>query len=109
MARGIFNKLKKLIQVVGKGVNWMNDKVVKPIMPIINVILQSLSPTGSMVAKGIRTGSSAMDALWGPNKHYGKQQFKYDFKTFRLDDFLSKKVPIDIISNRIKLLGDELQ
>ncbi|KAA6359296.1 MAG: hypothetical protein EZS28_045177, partial [Streblomastix strix] len=36
---GIFNKLKKLVQVVGKGISWMNDKVVKPIMPITNALL----------------------------------------------------------------------
>ncbi|KAA6356617.1 MAG: hypothetical protein EZS28_047856, partial [Streblomastix strix] len=59
MAAGIFNKLKKLISVVGKGVTWMNDKVVKPIMPITNALLSSLGPAGSMVAKGISAGSSA--------------------------------------------------
>ncbi|KAA6359594.1 MAG: hypothetical protein EZS28_044879 [Streblomastix strix] len=105
---GIFNKLKKLISVVGKGVSWMNDKVVKPIMPITNALLSSLGPAGSMVAKGISAGSSAVDALFGPNKQQGKQQFRQDFKTFRQDDYLRKNVPIDIISKRIQLLGDEL-
>ncbi|KAA6381743.1 MAG: hypothetical protein EZS28_022731 [Streblomastix strix] len=62
---------KKLISVVGKGVSSMNDKVVKPIMPITNALLQSLGPTGSMVAKGISVGSSAVDALFGPNKQQG--------------------------------------
>ncbi|KAA6370974.1 MAG: hypothetical protein EZS28_033498 [Streblomastix strix] len=106
---GIFNKLKKIISVVGKGVSWMNDKVVKPIMPITNALLSSLGPAGSMVAKGISVGSSAVDALFGPNKQQGKQQFRQDFKTFRQDDYLRKKVPIDIISKRIQLLGDEFQ
>ncbi|KAA6384981.1 MAG: hypothetical protein EZS28_019493 [Streblomastix strix] len=109
MAAGILNKLKKLISVVGKGVSWMNDKVVKPIMPITNALLQSLGPAGSMVAKGISVGSSAVDALFGPNKQQGKQQFRQDFKTFRQDDYLRKKVPIDIISKRIQLLGDEFK
>ncbi|KAA6387920.1 MAG: hypothetical protein EZS28_016557 [Streblomastix strix] len=109
MAAGIFNKLKKLISKVGKGVSWMNNKIVKPIMPITNALLQSLGPAGSMVAKGISVGSSAVDAIWGPNKQQSKQQFRQDFKTFRQDDFLRKKVPIDIISKRIQLLGDEFQ
>ncbi|KAA6400548.1 MAG: hypothetical protein EZS28_003927 [Streblomastix strix] len=109
MAPGIFSKLKKLVSFVGKGVSWMNDKVVKPIMPITNALLQSLEPAGSMVAKGISAGSSAVDALFGPNKQQSKQQFRQEFKTFRQDDFLRKKVPIDIISNRIKHLGDKLQ
>ncbi|KAA6315544.1 MAG: hypothetical protein EZS28_055403 [Streblomastix strix] len=109
MAAGIFNKLKKRISVVDKGVSWMNDKVVKPIMPITNALLQSMGPAGSMVAKDISVGSSAVDALFGPNKQQGKQQFRQDFKTFRQDDYLRKKVPIDIISKRIQLLGDDLQ
>ncbi|KAA6377799.1 MAG: hypothetical protein EZS28_026676 [Streblomastix strix] len=108
MAAGIFNKFKKLVYVVGKGISWLNDKVVKPIMPITNALLQSLRPAVSMVAKGISVGSSAVDALFGPNKQQSKQQFRQDFKTFRQNDYLRKKIPIDIISNRIKLLGDEL-
>ncbi|KAA6360738.1 MAG: hypothetical protein EZS28_043736 [Streblomastix strix] len=106
---GIFNKLKKLVSVVGKGISWMNDKVVKPIMLLSNALLSSLGPAGSMVAKGISVGSSAVEALFGPNKQQSKQQFRQDFKTFRQDDYLRKKVPIDIISKRIQLLGDELQ
>ncbi|KAA6372848.1 MAG: hypothetical protein EZS28_031626, partial [Streblomastix strix] len=106
---GIFNKLKKLVSVVGKGVSWMNDKVVKPIMPITNALLQSLEPAGSTVAKGISAGSSAVDALFGPYKQQSKQQFRQDFKTFRQDDFLRQKVPIDVISKRIQLLGNEFQ
>ncbi|KAA6380505.1 MAG: hypothetical protein EZS28_023968 [Streblomastix strix] len=105
----IFSKLKKLVSVVGKGVSWMNDKIVKPIKPIINTLLSSLGPAGSMVAKGISVGSSAVDALFGPNKQQSKQQFRQDFKTLGQDDYLRRKVPIDIISNRIKLIGDELQ
>ncbi|KAA6372643.1 MAG: hypothetical protein EZS28_031829 [Streblomastix strix] len=109
-AGGYINcKLKKLVQVVGKGVSWMNDKIVKPIMPITNALLQSLGPAGNMVAKGIRVGSSAVDALFGPNKQQSKQQFRQYFKTFRQDDYLRKNVPIDIISKRIQLLGDEFQ
>ncbi|KAA6360539.1 MAG: hypothetical protein EZS28_043933 [Streblomastix strix] len=72
MAAGIFNKLKKLVQVVGKGISWMNDKVVKSIMPITNALLSSLGPAGSMVAKGIRVELSAIDALFGPNEKQSK-------------------------------------
>ncbi|KAA6404467.1 MAG: hypothetical protein EZS28_000018 [Streblomastix strix] len=109
MAPGILSKLKKLISVVGKGVYWMNDKIVKPIMPIINALLSSLGPAGSMVAKGISVGSSAVDALFGPNKQQSKQQFRQDFKTFQQDNYLRKNVPIDVISKRIQLLGNEFQ
>ncbi|KAA6392190.1 MAG: hypothetical protein EZS28_012280 [Streblomastix strix] len=92
MAPGIFSNLKKLVSVVGKGVSWMNDKIVKPIMHITTALLQSLGPTGRIVAKGISSGSSAIE-----------------FKTFRQDDFLRKNVPIDLISNLVKLIGDEFQ
>ncbi|KAA6372657.1 MAG: hypothetical protein EZS28_031817 [Streblomastix strix] len=101
---GIFNKLKKLISVVGKGVSWMNDKVVKPIMSITIALLSSLGPAGSMVAKAISVGSSAVDALFGPNKQQSKQPFRQDFKTFRQDNYLRKNIPIDIISNLENLL-----
>ncbi|KAA6397027.1 MAG: hypothetical protein EZS28_007445 [Streblomastix strix] len=87
----------------------MNDKIVKPIMPITNALLSSLGPAGSTVAKGINAGSSAVDALFGPNKQQSKQQFKQDLRYSDRMIFLRKKDPIDIISNRIKLLGDELQ
>ncbi|KAA6386113.1 MAG: hypothetical protein EZS28_018363 [Streblomastix strix] len=109
MAAGIFNKLKKIISVVGKGVSWMNDKVVKSIMPIINALLQSLGPAGTMVAKGISVGSSAVDALFGQNKQQSKSQFRQDFKTFRQNDYLRKKVPIDLINKHIQLREDELK
>ncbi|KAA6365147.1 MAG: hypothetical protein EZS28_039327 [Streblomastix strix] len=106
---GIFSKLKKLVQVVGKGVNWMKDKVIKPIMPITNALLSSLGPAGSIVAKGISVESSAVNALFGPNKQQSKQQFRQDFKTFQQDDYLRQKVPIDIITKRIQLLKNEFQ
>ncbi|KAA6400466.1 MAG: hypothetical protein EZS28_004005 [Streblomastix strix] len=109
MAPGTFNMLKKLVQVVGKGVSCMNHKVVKPIMPITNALLQSFRPAGSMVAKGITVGSSTVDALFGPNNQQSKQQFRQDFRTFRQDDYLRKKAPIDIISKRIQHLGDGFQ
>ncbi|KAA6317819.1 MAG: hypothetical protein EZS28_055033, partial [Streblomastix strix] len=54
-----------------------------------------------MVAKGISVRSSTVDALFGPNKQQSKQQFRQDFKTFQQDDYLRKKVPIDIISKHM--------
>ncbi|KAA6390800.1 MAG: hypothetical protein EZS28_013675 [Streblomastix strix] len=60
---GIFNKLKKLVQVVGKGISWMSDKVVKLIMPITNALLQSLGPAGNIVAKGISRVHSIKEIL----------------------------------------------
>ncbi|KAA6364710.1 MAG: hypothetical protein EZS28_039763 [Streblomastix strix] len=89
---------EKLVSVVDKGVSWMNDKLVKPIMLLSNALLSSLGSAGSMVANGISAGSSAVDSLFDPNKQQSKQQFKYDFKTFQQDDFLRKDVPIDITS-----------
>ncbi|KAA6378448.1 MAG: hypothetical protein EZS28_026025, partial [Streblomastix strix] len=58
MEAGIFNKLKKLISKVRKGVSWMNNQVVKPILPVTNALLQSLGPAGSMVAKGISAANT---------------------------------------------------
>ncbi|KAA6324695.1 MAG: hypothetical protein EZS28_054159 [Streblomastix strix] len=58
MAAGIFSKLKKLVQVVGKGVSWMNVKIVKSIIPISNALFQSLGPAGSVIANGMSAGSS---------------------------------------------------
>ncbi|KAA6384204.1 MAG: hypothetical protein EZS28_020271 [Streblomastix strix] len=84
MATRIINKLKKLIQVVGYGVSWMNVKVVKLIMPITNALLQSLEPAGSMVAKGIREGSSAVDALFGQNKQYSKITVQIGFQDIQI-------------------------
>lgn len=46
----------------------MNDKIVKPILPITNTLSSSLGPAGNMVAKGINAGSSAIDAQFRPNK-----------------------------------------
>ncbi|KAA6392982.1 MAG: hypothetical protein EZS28_011493 [Streblomastix strix] len=92
---------EKLVSIVGKGVSWMNDKLVKLIMLLSNALLSSLGSAGSMVAKGISAGSSAVDSLFGPNKQQSKQQFKYDFKTFQQDDFLRKNVPIDITSEEL--------
>ncbi|KAA6394888.1 MAG: hypothetical protein EZS28_009584 [Streblomastix strix] len=63
MAPGIFSKLKKLVQAVGKGVSWVNDKVNKQIMPSTTAHLSSLGPAVSMVAKGISAGSSAVEAM----------------------------------------------
>ncbi|KAA6392549.1 MAG: hypothetical protein EZS28_011922 [Streblomastix strix] len=109
MAPGIYSKLKKLVQVVGNGVNWMNDKIVLLKMPITNVLLSSLGPAGSMAAKGIIVGSSVVDALFGPYKQQSKQQFKQDLKIFIQDYLIKKKVSIDIISKRLQLLGDIIQ
>ncbi|KAA6403846.1 MAG: hypothetical protein EZS28_000639 [Streblomastix strix] len=77
MAAGIFNTLQKLIAKVGRGVNWINNKIVKPIMPITNALLQSFGPAGSMVAKGISAGSSAVDALQDYENAYPKITGKF--------------------------------
>ncbi|KAA6357525.1 MAG: hypothetical protein EZS28_046948, partial [Streblomastix strix] len=47
MAVGSFSKIKALAQKIGKGLSWVNDKVVKPyVLPAANLIAPALGPVG---------------------------------------------------------------
>ena len=79
MAWGLWNKIKKGFQKVGKalkkGVTWVNDKIVKPFKPIIKTAANAILPGAGTV---IDIASDGIDAFsdegvkgalkWGANK-----------------------------------------
>ncbi|KAA6327987.1 MAG: hypothetical protein EZS28_053767 [Streblomastix strix] len=68
MAIGIFYKIKQLASKVGKGQQWVNDKVVKPVVHPTMKQFSGIIPGGRLIRKGIETGSSALDAFYGQAK-----------------------------------------
>ena len=60
MAWGIWNKIKKEFQKVGraivKGAKWVNDKVIKPFKPVVKTI-------ASTVGNAFVLGSVAVDVV----------------------------------------------
>jgi hypothetical protein len=79
MAWGIWNKIKNGLKKVGgaivKGVSWVNDKIVKPIVkpimsvatPILNAVGTSfgLPMLGTGINAGINFGSGLVDKVSG--------------------------------------------
>ena len=73
MAWGIFNKIKKGFKKIGsifkKGVNFLNDKIVKPFKPIIKTVANSFVPGAGTV---VDIASDGIDAVtkgdWGGAK-----------------------------------------
>ena len=57
MAWGVWNKIKKGFQKVGraivKGAKWVNDKIIKPFKPVVKTI-------GSTIANVLAPGSGAV-------------------------------------------------
>ncbi|KAA6401508.1 MAG: hypothetical protein EZS28_002969 [Streblomastix strix] len=105
MAVGIFSKIKTLAQKIGHGLQWVNDKIVKPyVIPAANLIAPALGPAGGMITKGISLGSSTIDAFGGKGS---KQKVKENFNDFRNDTFVKQNLPIESLSRRIKLIGQE--
>ena len=59
---GFLKKLKKVGNIIGKGVSWVNKNIVKPLNPIIDTALDFI-PYGN-VAKGIKnTISNGIESL----------------------------------------------
>lgn len=59
---GFLKKLKNISNIVGKGVNWVNKNIVKPLNPIIDTALDFV-PYGG-IAKGVKnTISKGIDLL----------------------------------------------
>ncbi|KAA6359361.1 MAG: hypothetical protein EZS28_045112, partial [Streblomastix strix] len=86
MAVGLFSKIKAIAQKLGTGLQWVNDKIVKPfIIPTANLIAPALGPVGGMITKGISLGSSTIDAFGGKGS---KQKVKDNFNDFRNDTFV---------------------
>ncbi|KAA6402943.1 MAG: hypothetical protein EZS28_001536 [Streblomastix strix] len=53
---------------VGKGLQQVNDKVVKPVVLPAMKQFSGIIPVGGLIRKGIETGSSALDAFYGQAK-----------------------------------------
>ena len=64
MAWGLFNKIKKCFKKVGsafkKGLNFVNDKIVKPFKPIIKAGVNALVPGAGAI---VDVASDGLDAL----------------------------------------------
>ena len=63
---GIFKKLKKIGQLVGKGASWVNNNVVKPLNPIIDNALDFV-PGGNVIKGAKNMASNFLDNQYGTN------------------------------------------
>jgi hypothetical protein len=57
-------KLKKVGQLIGKGVGWVNDNIVKPLRPVIDTALD-MTGYGSVAKPILNAGSSFIDKYSG--------------------------------------------
>ena len=87
MAWGLFNKVKKGFKKVGsafkKGVNWVNDKIVKPFKPLIKTAVNAFVPGGGAVvdiaSDGIDSnGQNIPIQIKGNPKYTGKYDTYYN-------------------------------
>ena len=72
MAWGIFNKIKKGFKKIGsvfkKGINFVNDKIIKPFKPIIKTAANAFIPGAGTVIEAASDGLDAInkgDSSWG--------------------------------------------
>ena len=80
MAWGIWNKIKKGFQKVGraivKGAKWVNDKVIKPFKPVVKKVVGALLPgfASSAISKGVDVVSDGIDTVndWVTSKEKKK-------------------------------------
>ena len=73
MAWGIFNKIKKGFKKIGsvfkKGLNFVNDKIVKPFKPIIKTAANAFIPGAGAVVDAVSDGVDAVsNGDWGSAK-----------------------------------------
>ena len=72
MAWGIFNKIKKGFKKIGsvfkKGINFVNDKIIKPFKPIIKTAANAFIPGAGTV---IEAASDGIDAINNGSKSWG--------------------------------------
>lgn len=73
MAWGIFNKIKKGFKKVGsvfkKGINFVNDKIIKPFKPIIKTAANAFIPGAGAVVDVVSDGvDAASKGDWGGAK-----------------------------------------
>ena len=64
MAWGIFNKIKRGFKKVGsafkKGVQFVNDKIIKPFKPIIKTAASAFIPGGGTIVEAASDGIDAV-------------------------------------------------
>ena len=74
MAWGVWNKIKKGFQKVGraivKGAKWVNDKIVKPFKPVVKTIAGTVANvlvpgSGAIVNKAVDAVSDGIDSVSG--------------------------------------------
>ena len=72
MAWGIWNKMKKGFQKVGraiiKGAKWVNDKIIKPFKPVVKTIGSTIANafvpgSGAIVSGAVDTVSDGIDSV----------------------------------------------
>ena len=72
MAWGVWNKIKKGFQKVGraivKGAKWVNDKIIKPFKPIVKTIGSTVANvfapgSGSIVSGAVDAVSDGIDSV----------------------------------------------
>ncbi|KAA6389488.1 MAG: hypothetical protein EZS28_014985 [Streblomastix strix] len=93
------DKIKSVVPKVGKGLSWVNDKIVKPIVLPAAKQFSGFLPGGGLIMKGIEAGSSTLDAFNG----YGSKQYAKDKFTDLMDDPYLCNLPIESLRRLIKL------
>ena len=72
MAWGVWNKIKKGFQKVGraivKGAKWVNDKIIKPFKPVVKTIAGTVANaivpgSGSIISGAVDTVSDGIDTV----------------------------------------------
>ena len=81
MAWGIFNKIKRGFKKVGsafkKGIQFVNDKIVKPFKPIIKTVANSFIPGSGVVVDAVANGDwGKVKEDWDSVVDWSKQRFK---------------------------------
>ena len=100
---GFLKKLKKIGNLFGKGANWINNNIVKPLNPIIDTALDFVP--GGGVIKGIKnTASNFLDNQYGTNSDNRITNFvsnagDYFLDTQRLPSEGKKYINYDEYSN----------
>ena len=88
MAWGIFNKIKRGFKKVGsafkKGIQFVNDKIVKPFKPFVKAVANNFIPGAGVIVDAASDGIDAVVSKdWGKAKdsagtiaEWSKQRFK---------------------------------
>ncbi|KAA6393655.1 MAG: hypothetical protein EZS28_010817 [Streblomastix strix] len=87
---------------VGKGLSWVNDKIVKPIVLPAAKQFSDLISDGGLIMKGIEVGSSALDAINGQGSKYDSKQKFIDL----MDDAYLRNLPIESLIVPFKSEGE---